>query len=109
MLEGFVQDDKKSTIKLLNSVRPLDVIEYVLGYELERKAWGTVEGPLYLSAISDVPVDLQEAFKLGKVWQDLKQTARKHLQGSTLETNMDMVKRFRTFLQGVDASRQRTQ
>jgi len=97
MLEGFIQEDKTGTITMLNKVRPIDVIESVLARKLTKE-----ESNTYLSAISDIPVELQRAFKIGKIWQDLKQTSRKYLQGNNLEKKSDMVRRYRQFIQGLE-------
>ena len=104
LLENFIQEDKASAIKRLNTanIRPKDVIQFVLGRSLTPS-----ECTLYLYSVSCVPVDLQHAFRLGKVWQDLKQTARKQLQGNTADSPKDFVKKFRSFIQNMDASRQR--
>lgn len=102
MLNDFVRDDKVSAIRRLNVVRPIDVIECVLGRTLD-----TSEGLLYLEALQEVPASLQDAFKLGKVWQDMKQGARKHLQGNTSETAQEYVVKFRRFLSELHAMRSR--
>jgi len=98
MLEGFIREDKAGTIAMLNKVRPIDVIEHVMGRRLTVE-----ESNAYLSAIVDIPHGLQYAFKVGKVWQDLKQTARKYLQGTSMESRNEIVTKFRIFLHGLES------
>lgn len=97
MLEGFIKEDKAGTIAMLNSVRPIDVIEHLLARKLTRE-----EGALYLQGLSDIPVELLGAFRIGKVWQDLKQTSRKYLQGTGVENKKEIVTKFRIFLHGIE-------
>ena len=96
MLESFIQGDRASAIAMLNQVRPLDVARHIMGRRLSID-----ESTLYLQPLSGVPEYLQEAFKLAKVWQDLTQGARKHLQGLGSEDDEEVVKRFRSFLDRV--------
>jgi hypothetical protein len=97
--EGFVRGDKAGTIRLINGVRPIVVIEYLLGRKITQS-----EGTQYLLAIDYIPVDIRGAFKLGKEFQDIKQTARKQLQGGDVT---DLTHRFKKFMDGLEVERVR--
>jgi len=98
LLEGFVNDDRTRAIAMLNKVRPVDVVEHVLGRKLTCE-----EGTLYLECIDSIPSELQEAFRAGKIWQDLKQAGRKYLQGKSIDSKTCMVAKFRQFLHGLES------
>ena len=100
LLTEFVQSGDKSVITTLNSVRPLDVIEYIL-----QRPVTLDESLLYLEALSNIPESLQQAYRCGKLFQDLKQACRKHLQGDT--TERDLVHKFKDFVTTLDVTRAR--
>jgi hypothetical protein len=96
MLEGFIREDREGTIAMLNAIRPKDVIEHVLG-----RALTPVECDSYLLALSEIPADVREAFRIGQVWQDLTQASRKFLQGRSLDSKNMVVGRLKSFLRGM--------
>jgi hypothetical protein len=93
LLESFIQDDRETAIRILNSVRPIDVIEYLMGRPMTK-----VEGTIYLQAIEDIPSKYQQIYQVAKVWQDVKQTCRKYLQGNGVDSKQDILKKFKAFI-----------
>jgi len=98
ILDDFVQGDKHRAIRMLNAIRPIDVMEYILDRRLTEE-----EGTQYLGAIGNAPTHLQGIFRLGKIWQDLKQASRKYLQGTG--TYDSLLAGYKSFLQGIETGR----
>lgn len=100
MLESFVEDNSEDCIALLNGIRPIEVMAYVLGRELTVE-----EGTAYLDSISNAPVHLRGLFAIGKAWQDCKQTARKYLQDK--DARNELVYKFRSFVTNLESAKER--
>jgi protein-disulfide isomerase-like protein with CxxC motif len=91
-LDAFISGEHERCIRILNSVRPIHVAEFLMGRDLT-----TEEKSQYLNALSGVPDELASAFELAKTWQDVKQACRKSLQKRNRDKD-SLVKDFRAFL-----------
>ena len=100
MLELFVVGDNAGCIKLLNSVQPLDVAEYIMGRSVT-----VAEGNLYLLAIADMPRGMQDVYRTAKIFQDMKQACRKFMQGTSCDSKEDITKKMANFITTMESSK----
>lgn len=101
MLDAYIHGDGQYSIHIINSIRPKDVMEYIVGHPV------TIEGASnwFLSAVSihnDVPAEYQDGFKCGRVWQGLAHAMRRIMQEPE-ETRRRTLADFREFVETVEA------
>jgi hypothetical protein len=100
LLRAFVHGERHEAIKLINSIRPVHIMETVL-----ERAVQPAECTLYLQAIDHVPAHLQPAVQAAKAWQDTAQTARKMLQGTDTESKPAIIARFRSIIRVLEGGK----
>ncbi len=100
ILDDFVQGDKKRAIRLLNTIRPKNVMEYILGRRLTKE-----ESKQFNECHEHVSDELIDVFHIGRTWQDIVTTSRMYLRGRVSQEVM--LTQYKAFLTGLAKSRKR--
>jgi hypothetical protein len=102
ILDDFVNGDKVRAIKLMNGIRPIDVMEYILGRQLTKE-----ESTQYNECHEHVSDNLIDIFHLAREWQATVQTGRMYLRGR--KSREVMLAQYKAFLTGLENGRKRVE